>query len=254
MKILGLIKKKKEIHSKDLYTFMHSPTAFGILKEDEDNALITGEDRSSDNKCYARIDFLLSKSDTEIVDAKFLVKGPLILTGFLETLCQKIIRKKFYLIENISAAEIEKEYSKDLPWTVEESNSLNLALSAFDEAIEQVYEKKVLERNRQTPIEAEGVSELLYPHWETLTKVEKIDLINKTIDEEIQPYIAMDGGGIEILEFDDERRLIIRYEGSCTSCPSAIGGTLTAIQDILRKKLDPVIEVIPDPDSLDFEY
>ena len=76
----------------------------------------------------------------------------------------------------------------------------------------------------------------------------------KTIDEEIQPYIAMDGGGIEILEFNEDHRLIIRYEGSCTSCYSAIGGTLSAIQNILRTKLDPKIEVVPDPSSLDFDY
>jgi NFU1 iron-sulfur cluster scaffold homolog, mitochondrial len=70
-----------------------------------------------------------------------------------------------------------------------------------------------------------------------------LDRINAVLDEKIRPGLAGDGGGLEIIGLTD-KRLMISYQGACGSCPSSIGGTLMAIEHMLREDVDPDIEVI----------
>lgn len=67
--------------------------------------------------------------------------------------------------------------------------------------------------------------------------------INELLDERIRPYLASDGGWLEILELD-ENVLKIRYQGACGSCPSSLTGTLMAIENMIRDEIDERIEVI----------
>ena len=46
-----------------------------------------------------------------------------------------------------------------------------------------------------------------------------------------------DGGDVEIISFENDE-LRIMYQGACGGCPSAMMGTLDAIQNILRHELD----------------
>ena len=59
--------------------------------------------------------------------------------------------------------------------------------------------------------------------WAVLTKEEKLSAICSAIATEIQPYIALDTGGIEVLDLQKDREVLIAYQGACTSCPSATG-------------------------------
>lgn len=70
-----------------------------------------------------------------------------------------------------------------------------------------------------------------------------LDRINEVLDQKIRPGLAGDGGGLEIVGLND-KNLLIRYQGACGSCPSSIGGTLMAIEHMLREEVDPDIEVI----------
>lgn len=67
--------------------------------------------------------------------------------------------------------------------------------------------------------------------------------INAVLDEKIRPGLAGDGGGLEIVSLSD-RRLTIRYQGACGSCPSSIAGTLMAIENFLKNDVDPELEVV----------
>lgn len=67
--------------------------------------------------------------------------------------------------------------------------------------------------------------------------------INELLDERIRPYLASDGGWLEILELE-ENVLKIRYEGACGSCPSSLTGTLMAIENMIRDEIDERIEVV----------
>ncbi len=67
--------------------------------------------------------------------------------------------------------------------------------------------------------------------------------INNIIDERVRPALAGDGGGLDIIELKDNE-LKIRYMGACGSCPSSIHGTLGAIENLLRREINPSIKVI----------
>ncbi len=67
--------------------------------------------------------------------------------------------------------------------------------------------------------------------------------IDELLDERIRPYLASDGGWLEILELES-KTLKIRYQGACGSCPSSLTGTLMAIENMIKEEIDPDIEVI----------
>jgi Fe-S cluster biogenesis protein NfuA len=67
--------------------------------------------------------------------------------------------------------------------------------------------------------------------------------INELLDERIRPYLASDGGWLEIVELTD-KTLKIRYQGACGSCPSSLTGTLMAIENMIKEEIDSDIEVI----------
>jgi Fe-S cluster biogenesis protein NfuA len=67
--------------------------------------------------------------------------------------------------------------------------------------------------------------------------------INAILDERIRPFLASDGGWLEVLSLDD-KTLKIRYQGACGSCPSSLTGTLMAIENMIKEEIDPEIEVV----------
>jgi Fe-S cluster biogenesis protein NfuA len=67
--------------------------------------------------------------------------------------------------------------------------------------------------------------------------------INDLLDDRIRPYLASDGGWLEIIGLE-ENTLSIRYEGACGSCPSSLTGTLMAIENMIREEIHPDITVI----------
>jgi Fe-S cluster biogenesis protein NfuA len=71
----------------------------------------------------------------------------------------------------------------------------------------------------------------------------KVRMIEALLDERIRPYLAGDGGWLEIIDLADNT-LRIRYQGACGSCPSSLTGTLMAIENMIRDEIDPDINVI----------
>ncbi len=67
--------------------------------------------------------------------------------------------------------------------------------------------------------------------------------INELLDERIRPYLASDGGWLEIVSLED-KQLNIRYEGACGSCPSSLTGTLMAIENMIKEEVDEEITVV----------
>lgn len=70
-----------------------------------------------------------------------------------------------------------------------------------------------------------------------------IGQINELLDERIRPYLASDGGWLEIIELEG-KTLKIRYQGACGSCPSSLTGTLMAIENMIKEEIDSEIEVV----------
>ncbi|MDE3246541.1 MAG: NifU family protein [Acidobacteriota bacterium] len=67
--------------------------------------------------------------------------------------------------------------------------------------------------------------------------------VHAILEESILPALAADGGGLEVVGRVD-KQVMIRYQGACNSCPSSLTGTLTAIEGMLQKEIDPELVVI----------
>ena len=74
-------------------------------------------------------------------------------------------------------------------------------------------------------------------------ETEMLKQINSILDQRVRPALAGDGGGLEIVGLDG-LTLKIHYQGACGSCPSAIRGTLVAIENLLRREVNPNLDVI----------
>lgn len=72
---------------------------------------------------------------------------------------------------------------------------------------------------------------------------EKMQQINDILDEMVRPALAGDGGGLAVVGFDNNT-LFIQYQGACGTCPSAITGTLMAIERLIQAQVDPEINVV----------
>ncbi len=73
---------------------------------------------------------------------------------------------------------------------------------------------------------------------------ELMQRVLQVLEQRVVPALSADGGGLQVLGIED-KRLAIRYQGACGSCPSAIAGTLQAIQNLLRTEVDPELTVVP---------
>lgn len=102
--------------------------------------------------------------------------------------------------------------------------------------------KKLAEPIRSAPAVAEQVAPAAAP-VAAPGENPLLDRINEVLDEKVRPGLAGDGGGLEIVGLVD-KRLMIRYQGACGSCPSSLAGTLMAIESMLREDVDPEIEVL----------
>ncbi len=81
-----------------------------------------------------------------------------------------------------------------------------------------------------------------------MTVVQKLKATEKVIDDNIRQMLIMDGGDMEILDIKENGAnfdIYIRYLGACNGCASADTGTLFAIENVLKEKLDQNIRVLP---------
>jgi len=106
--------------------------------------------------------------------------------------------------------------------------------------------QKILEmESPELPEEAEEESSSLADRFaESDEERELLDKVEVIFDQMVRPALAGDGGGLDLLGYKDQK-LYIRYQGACGTCPSAVSGTLAAIERLIRHQLaDDEISVI----------
>ena len=82
--------------------------------------------------------------------------------------------------------------------------------------------------------------------FQTMTMVQKINTIDKIIDEKIRDFLIKDNGDLELINVAEKNGLLIvyiEYQGACVSCESS-GGTLASIENILQRMLSDDIRVL----------
>ena len=179
-----------------------------------------------------------------------LVFGPPAFILAAEIGCELLLRKNYDQASRISADLIDRQLQdkKENPsFSQEEGGYLNWVLSAISMASDQCRDIPLAVANYEvTPIAWDANTTGGVSDWEGRSKEEKLAILNEVIDQEIRPYIELDAGGVTIEELSDNGEVHITYQGSCTSCHSATGSTLTAIQQILKSRVHPSLTVVPN--------
>lgn len=249
-------------YSKKVVERIEKPRYAGFFLKEEAEAknmrLAIGQEGSIEQGSLVALYWLVDTEDGVIADAKFQVFGPSSLIAAADSACEMVIRKNYEQVRRISADMLDQPLrdKSDTPAFPDEvAASLNFVLFAIENASETCMDIPIEDGYVHSPVSATSAIETQeYPGWLSLSKEEKIRVLEEVIAREIRPYIELDQGGIKILDLRQGYELIIAYEGSCTSCYSATGATLQAIEQILKAKVHPSLIVIPDLSFLKKEH
>jgi NifU-like protein len=246
-------------YSKKLMAKIENPRCVGTFEKEESEQrgmrLAIGKEGTREEGNEIHLYWLVDKDDGIIVDVKFLVFGQSALIGAAEAACELLIGKNYEQAKRVSADLLDahlRDRSEDAAFPRETYPHLNLVLGAIEEAAEQCMDIPFADTYVASPVPTHigEVVEGGYPGWMELSLKKKIAVIEEVLNKDVRPYIALDAGGIEVLNLLNDKEVIIAYQGSCTSCYSAIGTTLSYIQQVLRGKVHPQITVVPDMDRL----
>jgi NifU-like protein len=81
------------------------------------------------------------------------------------------------------------------------------------------------------------------PHKRALSNIQRMKLIEETIEREIRPALRTDGGDIDLIDIEGSK-VMVTLRGACTACPSS-GFTLKGlVQAKLREFVADDIEVV----------
>ncbi len=242
-------------YSKKLLAKIDKPRCVGFFTKEQSAErtmrLIEGKEGKLTDGNAVIFYWLVDPDDGIIVDSKFQAYGQSALIGAAEVACELVIGKNYDQAKRISVELLDKQVRdrQDEPaFPKETSPHLNIILSAIENAAEKCLDIP-LSSGYVAPPAPLDIGEILeggYPGWDELALTQKVSLIEGVLDRDVRPYIELDAGGVEVLDLVNDWEVQIAYKGSCTSCFSATGTTLSYIQQVLRAKLHPNLHVVPD--------
>lgn len=248
-------------YSKCVQRKIEKPHNAGIFEASDVEArgmrLITGEAGAFNEGNVIKFFWMVDPEDGTIIDVKFSAVGQSALIGAADSACDLLVGKNYDQAIRLGADLIDRnvrDHSNTPAFPPETGPHLNLVLEAID-ATAVNCEGIPLPQTYSAPPTPGGLGEITgdgYPGWETLTAIQKKKVIEEVLDQEIRPYIALDGGGVELVDFVEEKQVVIAYQGNCTSCFSAVGATLSYIQQVMQAKIHPNLTVVPELSSISF--
>lgn len=245
-------------YSKKLMAKIEKPRCIGYFSKDESEErsmrLAIGKEGSIKDGNEIWIYWLVDIDDGIIVDARFQAYGQSALIGAAEAACELVIGKNYDQAKRIGTELIDKQVrdKNDEPaFPKETAPHLNLVLAAIENAAEECAGLPLPTNyvSMPAPVSFGEVLEGGHPGWDELSTNQKIAVIEEVLNRDVRPYIELDAGGVEVLNLLQNTEVIIAYKGSCTSCFSATGTTLSYIQQVLRAKVHPSLNVTPDMTS-----
>nr|AAW56987.1 nitrogen fixation protein U [Crocosphaera subtropica ATCC 51142] len=76
-----------------------------------------------------------------------------------------------------------------------------------------------------------------------LTNLQKITLIQQVLEEEIRPFLAKDGGDLELIDIEGDL-VKVTLQGACGSCASSTATLKGGIEARLKERVSPELTVI----------
>lgn len=137
---------------------------------------------------------------------------------------------------NVTDREIERAIRENDLKTVEDVTNYTKAGGGCGGCVEQIQDIINRVRGESAPAKAES------PAPRRMTNLEKIEKIKAALTDEINPVLAKDSGGCELVDVDGNE-VFIRFTGHCAGCVYAKQTQYSVVQDILRKRVLPDIVV-----------
>lgn len=231
-------------YSKKCLQRIENPRNVGSFSDQEAMVVAQGKAAQAPEGIFLTFSLLVDASDGMIVDARFQLLGPTFLIAALDVLCELALQKHYSSARRLNLDLLEKQLG---PFSETLHPYLNLCFEALRQAATHL-DTLNLPQLASTPLPPAAPSD--YPTWDIFSKKEKLEWIEKVINEQVRPYIELDEGGIVIQELVNDKEVIIAYQGACTSCHSSIGSTLSAIQGILQAHVHPELVVTANLDAL----
>ena len=128
----------------------------------------------------------------------------------------------------VTEPEIERVIRENDLSTVEEVTDYCKAGGGCGGCRDEIAE--IISRLRGEPVEQEKPQ----PARRPMTNIEKIRLIQETIDREIRPSLRQDGGDVELIDVDGDR-VLVSFRGTCAQCPVAEFTVNEVVQARLRE-------------------
>lgn len=72
-----------------------------------------------------------------------------------------------------------------------------------------------------------------------------LNKVEKVLDEQIRPALASHGGGIEIIDFDNNK-LFVKLNGGCQGCSSSKATLKDGVERLLIQKFPGLIDELVD--------
>jgi Fe-S cluster biogenesis protein NfuA len=183
-----------------------------------------------DSAVYVSLEFTPNPNTLKYsVNRKLLEKGAANFTKIEEAKARSPLALKLLSVSGISAVMIGKDF---VTITKTEDGDWDHVHKTASDTIEQhlTAREVVVMEELQNALSNQNASE-----------IEK--RIQKFLDEEIRPAVAMDGGDVTLDRFQDGT-VYLYMQGACAGCPSSTMTLKMGIETKLKAQIPEVIEVV----------
>lgn len=136
----------------------------------------------------------------------------------------------------ITDAQIQRAIRENDLKTVEEVTHYTKAGGGCGDCLGEIEEILAAELGRPK------LTELKPKPVRRMSNVQRMQLVLKTIEEEIRPQLTMDGGDIELVDVEGAR-VLVSLRGRCSQCRSSQVTIKNLVEKILREHVDADIAV-----------
>lgn len=140
----------------------------------------------------------------------------------------------------VTENEIERAIQENGLTTIEQVTNYTKAgggcggcVEHIEEILERITGKIATTEQRETP------------KRKKLTNIQKIQLVQETLEREVRPALRKDGGDVELIDVEGDH-VIVSLRGSCTNCQVAQFTLRDVVQAKLREFVAPELVVVEE--------
>ncbi len=139
----------------------------------------------------------------------------------------------------VTDKEIERVARENGLHTVEEITNYTKAGGGCGTCVDKIAE--LLAKIWSEPVQATAPKAAPVPK-KKLTNIQKIKLIEETLEREVRPALRADGGDIELIDIDGDK-VMVSLRGTCSSCAASQATLGQFVQSKLREFVTPELSV-----------